>query len=91
MIFLQNSLAITQGPKQLSLQEAITLALEQNPQIRQAKETVAMAGGQALQARAMPRTEISATWTGVPSGLNFSQANEREIVLGSSRKYEKKT
>ncbi len=79
-IFLQHNSAVAQAPKELTIQEAITLALEHNPQIRQGRQALAAAEGQALQDRSVPRPELSATWTGIPR-FSFGQAEEREIGL----------
>ena len=49
--------------KELSLPEAIHLALDQNPKVRQARKGVAAAMGVTLQARAIPRLEFSTAWT----------------------------
>ncbi|MCI0528408.1 MAG: TolC family protein [Nitrospira sp.] len=84
LTLMQNNAALAQGPKQLSLNDAVTLAMEQNPQIRLAKQGVAASEGLALQARAIPRPELSATWTGIPSGLEFGQAEEREIGMSQA-------
>ena len=84
LILMQDTTAFAQGPKQLSLNDAITLAMERNPQIRQAHQGVAASEGLALQARAIPRPELSAAWTGIPSGLEFGQAEEREIGMSQA-------
>jgi cobalt-zinc-cadmium efflux system outer membrane protein len=84
---MQNISAMAQESKQLNLDDAISLAMEQNPQIRQAKQGVAASEGVALQARAIPRPELSGTWTGIPSGLSFGEAEEREIGMSQSLEF----
>lgn len=84
LMLTQNTTAFAQEPKPLSLHDAITLAMEGNPRIRQAQQGVVASEGRALQAWAVSRPELSATWTGIPSGLRIGQAEEREIGMSQA-------
>lgn len=75
LLLLLSGVARAQG--ELSLQQAIALALRQNPQIMLAEQEIAVARGQGVHAGALPPAEIFARLDEI--GFDFAAANAIEI------------
>jgi cobalt-zinc-cadmium efflux system outer membrane protein len=76
--------AVHTQPDSLTItrQQAIDLALSQNPQLRAAGEQVAEARARVVQARAIPDPALTATIVGQPGLLRPSNATEHDYGLG---------
>jgi len=70
-----------------TLEQAVTVALAQNPSVRIARQAVAAAEGLALQARAIPDPEISVEVNGIPRGLKLGDAEEQRIGITQPFEY----
>jgi cobalt-zinc-cadmium efflux system outer membrane protein len=66
----------------LTRQQAIDLALAQNPQLRASREQVAEARARVVQARAIPDPAFTATVVGQPGPLSPSGATEHDYGIG---------
>lgn len=77
-LFFANSI---DAQEKLSLQQAITLAMTNNPQVLTAQKEVAAAGARILQAEAFPNLEFGVSWGETPSNFNILDADERNIGL----------
>ncbi|MBW7887225.1 MAG: TolC family protein [Bacteroidetes bacterium] len=73
----------------LTLQEAVALALKENPEIRAAQKEVAAAEGGILQAGKIPNPEFGITWNEI-SSLNLGSAGERDIGISQEIEYPSK-
>lgn len=67
--------------EKLTLQQAIDLALLNNPQVLAAQKEVDAAGARILQAEAIPNLEFGLNWDETPSNFNITKAGERNISL----------
>jgi len=65
--------------EKLSLQQAITLAMVNNPQILAAQKEITAANARILQAEAFPNLEFGLSWEETPSNFNITKAGERNI------------
>lgn len=81
LLFLKN----TGAQEKLSLQQAVDLALRQNPQIILAQQEIAAAQGRSMQAGALPPAEIFSRVEEV--SFDFAAANAIEIGLSQSFEY----
>ncbi|MDL1878488.1 TolC family protein [Cytophagia bacterium CHB2] len=63
----------------MSLQQAIDLAMTNNPQVLTAQKEVEAARARILQAEALPNLEFSLNWDETPSNFNVTKAGERNI------------
>lgn len=72
---------IAQTGDKLSLQQAIEIAMKNNPGIQRAQLEIEAARARILQAEAIPEPEIGFSWSEVPSDLNFTEAGENSIGL----------
>lgn len=67
--------------EKLSLQQAIDLAMNNNPQVLAAQKEVDAANARILQAEAVPNLEFGLNWDETPSNFNVTKAGERNIGL----------
>lgn len=67
--------------EKLSLQDAIRLALNNNPELLRAQKEIDAAGGRVLQAGRIPNPELEISWNETPSGFNIGDADERDIGI----------
>ncbi|MDP3025349.1 MAG: TolC family protein [candidate division Zixibacteria bacterium] len=81
ILVLLNGISLGQEKVTYSLEEAIRLALVNNPQIKIAEKEIDSAKGKRLQAFSLAPPELAFSWEGIPSGKSFSQANERTVSL----------
>ena len=65
----------------LTLQQAIDLAMANNPQVLAAQKEVEAANARILQAEAFPNLEFGLSWQETPSNFNITKAGERNIGL----------
>lgn len=77
-LFLMNS---SHAQEKLSLQQAIDLAITNNPQVLVAQKEIAAANARILQAEAIPNLEFGLGWEETPSNFNITKAGERNIGL----------
>ncbi len=80
LLFIKN----TGAQEKLSLQQAVALALRQNPQIILAQREIAAAQGQSMLAGALPPAEISSR----VEEINFDFAAANAIEIGLSQSFE---
>lgn len=78
LLFFMNS---SGAQENLSLQQAIDLALANNPQVLAAQKEVDAASARILQAEAFPNLEFSINWDETPSNFDITKAGERNIGL----------
>lgn len=78
LLFLINS---SGAQENLTLQQAVGLALANNPQVLAAQKEVEVAQARILQAEAFPNLEFSVNWDETPSNFDITQAGERNIGL----------
>ncbi len=67
--------------ERLTLQQAIELAMANNPQVLAAQKEVEAANARILQAEAFPNLEFGLNWDETPSNFDVSKAGERNIGL----------
>ena len=72
---------IAQTGAELSLEQAIQVALKNNLNIQRAQKEIEAAAARMLQAEAIPDPEIGISWSEVPSDMSFSDAGEKSIGL----------
>jgi cobalt-zinc-cadmium efflux system outer membrane protein len=70
-----------QSNETLSLEEAVDLALRNNPDVLQAQREIEAATGRVLQAGRIPNPELSVTFNEVPTNFNFGDAGEKDVGL----------
>lgn len=70
--------------EKLSLQQAIDMALHQNPQLVVAQQEIASAQGRSVQAGALPPTEVFSR----VNEISFDLAGQDEIEIGLSQSFE---
>jgi cobalt-zinc-cadmium efflux system outer membrane protein len=73
--------ASAQTTEKLSLNNALTIALNNNPEISAAQKEIDAASGRVLQAGRIPNPELSVTFNEVPTNINFGDAGEKDIGL----------
>ena len=73
--------ASAQTTAKLSLQDALTIALNNNPEITAAQKEIEAASGRVLQAGRIPNPELSVTFNEVPTNLDFGNASEKDVGL----------
>ncbi len=71
----------TSAQEKLTLQQAIDLAMANNPQVLAAQKEVDAANARILQAEAIPNLEFGLSWEEMPSNFNITKAGERNIGL----------
>ncbi|NUM74652.1 TolC family protein [candidate division KSB1 bacterium] len=67
--------------EKLSLQQALDLAMNNNPQVLVAQKEVDAANARILQAEAIPNLEFGLNWDETPSNFDITKAGERNIGL----------
>lgn len=89
-VFLVFSVSVFGGVVQaqekpsFSLEQAIELAVKQNPEILAAGRQIEQVRGRRSQASALEQPELSFKWEKIPSGGSFSQAGDRIIEIGQN-------
>lgn len=78
------SLTFGQFGERLSLQDAIRLALQGNPDILQAQREIAAATGRALQSGRIPNPELSFSYNETPTSLKLDNAGEKDIGISQT-------
>jgi len=82
MLFLLSSfLTFSQPAEKLSLQDAIRLALQNNPDVLRAQKEIDAASGRILQAGRIPNPEFGISWNEIPQSFNVLDADERDIGI----------
>lgn len=77
LLLMENSGA----QEKLTLQQAIDLAMANNPQVLSAQKEIDAARARILQAEAIPNLEFGLNWDETPSNFNITKAGERNIGL----------
>jgi outer membrane protein, heavy metal efflux system len=70
--------------KQLSLKQALEIALKYNPQLIKAAEKINALRGRALSGISLPMPEISATYEYIPNGKPLKNPGEKTIEIKQS-------
>jgi len=81
ILFLRIVPGLAQEKHTYSLQEAIELALQNNPEVLIDQREIESARGRKLQATSLEQPELTFGWEGIPSGEPISRADERTISL----------
>lgn len=76
-----------QTTKNITLQDAISLGLDSNPNIQQALQEIKSAKGKVLQAGKIQNPELGISFNEVPSGYKVGSANEKDISISQSFEY----
>jgi len=74
-------LALFAQSEKLSLNDAIRLALQNNPDILRAQKEIDAADGRILQAGKIPNPELGISWNETPQNFNVNGADERDIGI----------
>ncbi|MEW6456413.1 MAG: TolC family protein [Acidobacteriota bacterium] len=82
IIVLLFSWCIVKGEEGLTLEQAIDIAMKQNPEILSAKGELNVSLGKRLQMEAIPDPEIAFSDEGIPMGGISRNGTEREISFG---------
>lgn len=70
--------------EKLSLQDALRIALQSNPELLKAQKEIEAADGRILQAGRIPNPEIGIAWNETPSSFNLRNADERDIGISQT-------
>ncbi len=81
LFLLYSSFAFSQTSEKLSLQDAITLALQNNPAVVRAQKEIDASDGRILQAGRIVNPELGVAWNVIPSSFNLGNADEMDISL----------
>jgi len=76
--------ASAQTTEKLSLNNALTIALNNNPEISAAQKEIDAALGRVLQAGRIPNPELSVTFNEVSTNFNFGDAGEKDVGLSQA-------
>lgn len=74
----------SRSQERLSIDEAVRIALEANPDVLHAQREVDAAKGRVLQAGRIPNPELTATWSEMPSILRPTDADEQDIGISQT-------
>lgn len=72
------------APRPLSLEEAVSIALNNNPDVRASEEKTNSAKGRLLSSFALPQPEVSLSYEYIPSGVFFRNFGERSLGISQS-------
>lgn len=84
LLLMSGALAFSQLTDQLSLDEAIDIALHQNPEVIGARRGIDAARGRFWQGISLPPPALSVGYDYIPSGSGISQYGERAIGISQS-------
>ncbi|MBM2841755.1 MAG: outer rane efflux protein [Bacteroidetes bacterium] len=73
-----------QTTEKLSLNDALTIALNNNAEISATEKEIDAASGRILQAGRIPNPELSVTFNEVPTNFSFGDAGEKDIGLSQA-------
>lgn len=73
-----------QLPERLSMQQAISIALESNPDVLRAQKLIDAAAGRILQAGRIENPELSFGWSESPTPFNIGGAHERDFGISQA-------
>ncbi len=76
--------ASAQTGGKLSLIDALTVAVESNPDITAAQKEIDASSGRILQAGRIPNPELSVSFNEVPTNFKFGDAGEKDIGLSQA-------
>lgn len=79
LLLLLSSSAFPQKPEKLSLNDAISLALQINPDVTKALREIEAANGRIKQAGRIPNPEFEISWDETPRSFSLSDADEVDI------------
>lgn len=83
-ILLNSSISLGTENSNLSIEDAIKIALENNPNVLFAKKELEATSGRKLQLSAIPDLELEGEWVGIPYGSSLAQGEEAKIGLSQS-------
>ncbi len=81
LVLLSWTSSFSQKVEQLSLHDAVTIALKNNPEVLRAQREIDAASGRILQAGRIPNPELSVTFNEMPTNVRFGDANEKDVGL----------
>lgn len=84
MCLLCTSLTFAQSAERLSLQDAIRLASQSNPDILQAQKEIDATAGRVLQSGRIPNPELSLSYNETPTSLRLGSAGEQDIGISQT-------
>ena len=84
MCLLCTSLTFAQPVERLSLQDAIRLASQSNPDVLQAQREIDAAAGRVLQSGRIPNPELSLSYNEIPTSLQLGGAGEKDIGISQT-------
>jgi cobalt-zinc-cadmium efflux system outer membrane protein len=83
-LLVGSSLAFSQPAEQLSLKEAIDIALQQNPEVIGARRGIDAARGRFWQGISLPPPTLSVGYDYIPLGSGISRYDERAVGISQS-------
>lgn len=81
LILFLISVTLPQTKEKLSLNDAVSRALQNSPDLLRARKEIDAAGGRILQAGRIPNLELEVSWNETPSGFNIGDADEKDIGI----------
>jgi outer membrane protein, heavy metal efflux system len=88
LILLQAPGSFAGAADDLTLEQAIDLALKQNPDILAAQKEIRASEGRRLQMQAIPEPQIILSDEGIPFNSGHNAKNEKEISFGIEQPFE---
>ena len=81
LVLLPHFVLVAQTPERLSLQQAVEIALRNNPDILTAQADIKGAAGRVLQAGRIPNPELLIVYNETPTDLRLGNAGEQDVEL----------
>lgn len=81
LCLLCTSVLFSQTPDRLSLNSAIAIAVQSNPDVLAAQKGIEAAAGRVRQAGRIPNPELSVTYNETPTNFSLSDAGEQDIGI----------
>ncbi len=83
-LLLCHTYVYAQSMEKLSLNDAITIALLNNPAILKAQKEIAASKGRALRAEAFPNLELGVQFDGTPTNFDITESDQINIGITQS-------
>jgi outer membrane protein, heavy metal efflux system len=84
LCLLCHAIALSQSGERLSLNEAIAIAVEHNPEVRSAGQAVDAARGRFWKGISPPPAQLTAGYDYVPTGYSLNEYGERYVGVSQS-------
>jgi len=87
VMLLTAGIGFSQDTTALSLEQAIRMALQNNPSVLVAQKEMEASSGRILQAEAVPSPEIGISWSEVPSRFRLSEYGDRSVGISQTLEF----